>query len=493
MNHYYFVGIAGTAMASVAGALKSLGHHVSGSDRGVYPPMSDFLASQGIPYSEDFDAVHIRETADANRDTVFVIGNAMSRGNPEVEEILDHRLSFTSLAALVGTTLLKGRTSIVVAGTHGKTSTASLAAWALESAGFEPGFLIGGIANNFAEGCRPGREGSVFVTEGDEYDTAFFDKRSKFIHYRPDIAIINNIEFDHADIFSTIDDVVRTFRHFVNLIPRNGLLLVNGDDMLAVGIARQAYTDTHTFGFGEDCSWRATEMRSEKGRTRFTVRTTVDGGRDMEGTYEIPLTGSFNVRNALAVVAVCARFGVPKDRIAQGFSTFLGVKRRMEIIAERNGITVIDDFAHHPTAVRETLKAVADAYPERRVWALFEPRSNTTTRNIFQQELAGAFDDADVVIIGAVNRPERYRNDELLSTDDLIADLQSRGIFARHIPDAAEMADIVLHESREGDVIVLLSNGSFGGARERIAGIGYRGPGVGNRRPGIGNRGSGTG
>jgi UDP-N-acetylmuramate: L-alanyl-gamma-D-glutamyl-meso-diaminopimelate ligase len=506
----YFIGIGGSAMAAVAAALARMGWEVSGSDDGVYPPMSDFLASRGIPFHESFAEANLADfglrisdfglmnplsaglrfpasqpprvsASVADPENIeglksdsgvpsprIVIGNAVSRGNPEVEAVLRGRLPYTSLAALAGAELIVGRTSLVVAGTHGKTTTASLAAWVLETAGRAPGFLIGGIPENFGEGCRPAAEGGVFVSEGDEYDTAFFDKRSKFVHYRPDILLINNIEFDHADIFLSLDDVCRSFRQVVNLVPGDGLILYNGDDEEARAVAAGAHTPVESFGLGEDNDWQAANIVWEEGETRFDALHH-DNGRLESFRYATPLAGAFNVRNVLGVIAAAAALGVSAHDIQAGLSTFRSVRRRMEVIAEHGGITVIDDFAHHPTAVRETLAALRQKYPARRIWALFEPRSNTTTRRVFQDDLADAFVDADVAVIGAVNRPGRYAPGESLDTGLLVRELADRGIRAFDMPDADEMVALVLAEARPGDVIALMSNGKFGGAHRKIS------------------------
>ncbi|MFA6234991.1 MAG: UDP-N-acetylmuramate:L-alanyl-gamma-D-glutamyl-meso-diaminopimelate ligase [Bacteroidota bacterium] len=467
MKHFYFIGIGGTAMAGVAAALKQQGHHVAGVDNGVYPPMSDFLAAQDITYHEQFDAANV---AALQADTVVVIGNAMSRGNAEVEAVLNRRLSFTSLAALVGEHLIAGNTSIVIAGTHGKSTTSSLAAWVLESAARAPGFLIGGIPENFGQGCRPARTGGVFVTEGDEYDTAFFDKRSKFVHYRPDVAVINNVEFDHADIFDSLEHVKRSFRQFVNLVPGNGVLIVNGDDSNAMDVVKDAHTGIVTFGMGSMCNLVGGDIRFVEGNTSFTLS---DKRSSHRHRFTIPLAGDFNVRNAMAAIAVARHLGIGDEEIQQGFSTFLSIRRRMEVIAEINGITLIDDFAHHPTALRLTLTALREKYAGRRLIACFEPRSNTTTRNIYQKEITEALALADVAVIGAIDRPHRYAESERLSPDWVAADLNAQGVIARAIPDPAEMVEWVASVMRPGDVIALCSNGKFGGAhaslRDRIA------------------------
>jgi UDP-N-acetylmuramate: L-alanyl-gamma-D-glutamyl-meso-diaminopimelate ligase len=462
MKQLYFIGIGGTAMAGVAAALKQEGYDVSGVDNGVYPPMSTFLAEQGVIYHEQFDTAHIEALP---MDTLIVIGNAMSRGNAEVEAVLNRRLAFISLAGLVGEHLINGNTSVVIAGTHGKSTTSSLAAWVLESAARTPGFLIGGIPENFGQGCRPAPAGSVFVTEGDEYDTAFFDKRSKFVHYRPDVAVINNVEFDHADIFDSLEHVKRSFRQFVNLVPGNGMLIVNGDDANTMDIVTEAQPSLVTFGFGSTCDLVGSGIHLLEGQTAFTV---TDQKRGHEQRFTIPLAGDFNVRNAMAVIAVARHLGLSDMEIQHGFSTFRSIRRRMEVIAENNGITLIDDFAHHPTALRLLLTALRERYTGRRLIACFEPRSNTTTRNIYQDEITEALAIADIAVIGAIDRPHRYAVNERLSPERVAADLEARGLTARAIPDPSEMVDWVASVMRPGDVIALCSNGKFGGAHKLL-------------------------
>jgi UDP-N-acetylmuramate: L-alanyl-gamma-D-glutamyl-meso-diaminopimelate ligase len=469
MKHFYFIGIAGSAMAGVAAALREQGHAVEGSDNGVYPPMSHFLAAQRIPYHDSFDAQHI---AELDASTVVVIGNAMSRGNAEVEAVLNRRLPYTSLAGLVGDEMITGNTSIVIAGTHGKSTTSSLAAWVLEAAGHSPGFLIGGIPENFGRGCRTALMDGVFVTEGDEYDTAFFDKRSKFVHYRPDIAVINNIEFDHADIFDSLEHIKRSFRQFVNIIPGNGLLIVNGDDGDAMEVAATAHCPIVRVGFGEHCDLVGSDIRFVDDHTSFTV---TDIRSETEQRFRMSLSGEFNVRNALAVVAVARHLGIADTLIQRGFDTFQSIKRRMEVIADAGGITLIDDFAHHPTALHLTLAALRERFPGRRLVACFEPRSNTTTRNIYQKEITEALALADVAVIGAIDRPERYREDERLSPPRIAEELTALGRVARAIPDPVEMVEWVSSIMQPGDVIALCSNGKFGGAHALLAELVMRG------------------
>jgi len=469
MSSIYFIGIGGTAMASVAVALSHMGHAITGSDTQLYPPMSTYLESHNIRYFNGFSDKNLEGTAP----DLVVVGNAISRGNPDLEYALDNRMELISMPDLVRRELIGHHTSIVVAGTHGKTTTTSITAWLLEAGGLKPGFLIGGIPENFGEGCRPSAltEPGFFVTEGDEYDSAFFDKRSKFLLYRPDIAIINNVEFDHADIFSSLDDIKRSFRLLVNLVPGNGLLLVNGDDQNSLDVSSKALCRIERFGLDCDADWTATDITSDSSATSFTI---VHGGKP-EGRVSVPLFGNYNVMNVLAATAAAMHSGVSFESIVRGLGSFKRPKRRMELVGEfPGGITVMEDFAHHPTAIRLTLGAIAGLYPGRRIIACFEPRSNTTSRNIFQRELSECFDDASVVVFGKVNRPERYAPEERLDTALLSSRLAARGktVFTgggagREYP--GDIVDFVNASIQPGDVVVLLSNGSFSNLKELLS------------------------
>ncbi len=462
MSSIYFIGIGGTAMASVAVALSHEGHAISGSDTQLYPPMSTYLDEHNIRYFSGFSPKNLEH---ATPDLV-VVGNAISRGNPELEHALDNHLELISMPELVRTLLIGKNTSVVVAGTHGKTTTTSLVAWLLEHGGLKPGFLVGGIPENFSMGCRPsGRVGEgFFVSEGDEYDTAFFDKRSKFLLYRPDIAIINNIEFDHADIFGSLEDIKRSFRLFVNLVPRNGTLIVNGDDPVAMEVAAKAFCTVERFGLTSEAEWQARNIFSGSESSSFEL---LYKGKAL-GNLEVPLFGNYNIMNALAATAAATHCGMHVDAIAKAMPLFLRPKRRMELVGTfpRN-ITLIEDFAHHPTAIRVTLEAIAELYRGRRIVTCFEPRSNTTTRNIFQRELSECFGAASIVVMGKVHRPERYRPEECLDTARLKAELQEQGktvFLAGEEPEGypGNIVSFLEATLREDDVVVVLSNGSFG-------------------------------
>lgn len=462
MIEFYFLGIGGTAMASVAVALSKCGYKVSGVDANVYSPMSNFLEQNGILYFNGYDAAHL-ETLTPQQ---IVVGNAISRGNVELEVALNRRLKLVSMPEIVRQYLIERHTSIVVAGTHGKTTTTSLLAWLLESCKASPGFLVGGIPENFGEGCRASlREtDGYFVIEGDEYDTAFFDKRSKFVHYRPDIAIVNNLEFDHADIFNSIAEIELSFKRFLNLVPQNGLVLLNADDPRVRQLSDKCPAPVQTFGFAQTAAWCAGDIDYRSDETHFSLFRT----GNFIARFHSPLLGEHNVRNALAALSACLHLGFEPEMLQQGLSSFKNVKRRLEVIAEINGITLIDDFAHHPTAVRETLKATRQKYPNRRIVACFEPRSNTTTRNIFQKELVECFELADVVAIGKIDRPERYALHERLDAQKIISELESQGKigYASSVPAPKnyplDIVNFLSSHLHSGDVILAMSNGAFG-------------------------------
>ncbi|NTV02118.1 MAG: UDP-N-acetylmuramate--alanine ligase [Chlorobiaceae bacterium] len=468
MSSIYFIGIGGTAMASVAVALSHMGHAVTGSDTQLYPPMSTYLDEHNIRYFNGFSESNL----ESSTPDFVVVGNAVSRGNPELEYALDKRMELVAMPDLVRRELIGRNTSIVVAGTHGKTSTTSIAAWLLEAGGLEPGFLIGGIPENFGMGCRPSgmTEQGYFVTEGDEYDSAFFDKRSKFLLYRPDVVIVNNVEFDHADIFNSLDEIKRSFRLLVNLVPRNGLLLVNGDDPNSLEVSSKAHCRLEKFSLTHEADWGAADIATGPEGTTFTL---LRQGEAL-GRLFVPLFGNYNVMNVLAATGAAMHAGVGFDAIVRGLASFRRPKRRMEVVGEfHGGIILMEDFAHHPTAIGVTLGAIASCYPGRRIVACFEPRSNTTSRNIFQRELAECFDAASVVVLGKVNRPERYAPEERLDTGRLCGELAAKGkrIFAAGTGSEGYPEDIVGFlegEVRPGDVVVLLSNGSFGNLKEHL-------------------------
>ena len=439
-------------MASVAAAMQDRGFSVTGSDQNVYPPMSDFLAQRKIPVISGF-----AETNVGTPDLV-VIGNAISRGNPEAEATLERKIRYCSLPELLKEFFIRGKNSLVVAGTHGKTTTTSLLAWIFEHSGRNPSYLIGGIPNNLKQGARF-TDSDWFIIEGDEYDTAFFDKRSKFVHYLPDVAIINNVEFDHADIFDSLAAIQLSFKRLINIIPRNGLLLANGDDPHLAPLLNVTHCPITTFGLGEDCAVRAIDLSLEDTFSQFSI-----GDR----RFKIPLVGELNVRNALAALACARHCGISDAEIQAAFDSFLGVRRRMELRGVAGEVTVIDDFAHHPTAIRETLRALRVKYPRQRIWAVFEPRSNTTRRNVFQKEITEALALADGALVAQVARLEQLASGERLNPEQLIANLQAAGKPAYYLPTADAIVEQLGIEVRPMDVVCVFSNGGFGGIHDKL-------------------------
>ena len=441
-------------MASAAVAMHELGYQVTGSDQDViYPPMSTFLAERGIRVMAGYAEVNLSKRPD-----LVVVGNAISRGNPEAEAVLERKLRYCSLPELLKEFFIRGRRSLVVTGTHGKTTTASLLAWVLESAGLNPSFLIGGIPRNLGQGARF-TDSEWFVIEGDEYDTSFFDKRSKFVHYLPEVAILNNLEFDHADIFPTLADIQLSFRRFIHLIPRNGLLLANGDEANITPLLDVRHCPIKRFGLGVDNELRASGLVLKEDSSEF----------ELGGTrFRIPMVGELNVRNALAVTAAARHCGIRDSVIQSAFDSFLSVKRRMEVRGEAGGVTVIDDFGHHPTAIRETIRALRVKFPGRRIWAVFEPRSNTTRRNVFQQELVDALERADVVVVAEVARLEQLPLGERLNPEKLMQDLRLTGKPAAYLPTVDSIVDHVGSGARSGDVVCVFSNGGFGDIHNRL-------------------------
>ncbi|MBU3699381.1 MAG: UDP-N-acetylmuramate:L-alanyl-gamma-D-glutamyl-meso-diaminopimelate ligase [Candidatus Kapabacteria bacterium] len=472
--HIHFTGIGGTAMGSVAVACRMQGHTVTGSDGPVYEPMRSVLDTAGIERRESFDAdILMQEQPD-----LVVIGNAISRGNPELEAVLDRRLEMTSMAELVGRLFISRNTSIVCCGTHGKTTTSSIAAWLLEHAGRSPGFLIGGVPGNFNVGCRPVPEGihdthaGVFVSEGDEYDTAFFDKRSKFVHYRPTIAVINNLEFDHADIFDDLEAIVRSFKQLVRIVPSSGVVLVNGDDANAMRAAAGSPTRVETVGLDESATWRIHDVTEQGDETSWGLSY----NDTSYGHFTIAMPGLHNVRNATMAIASTYHAGLNAHEQQLAMPAFVPPKRRLEVLGTWQGAHVIDDFAHHPTAIAATIGALRQKYPAARIHVVFEPRSNTTTRNFFQKELADCFQGAFSVCFGPVNRPERYAENERLDTSRLVQDVQQSGAVALSISadrssDPSWGADVVSFLTSmvsAGDVVAILSNGNVGGLRQML-------------------------
>src|SRR5213594_3574958 len=442
----HFVGICGTAMASAAAAMRDQGFQISGSDQNVYPPMSSFLAERKIEVMSGYAERNL-----AQRPDLVVIGNAISRGNPEAEAVLEKKLRYCSLPELLKECFIRGKRSLVVSGTHGKTTTASLLTWVFEHNGLNPSYLIGGIPNNLGQGARF-TESEWFIVEGDEYDTAFFDKRSKFVHYLPEVAIINNLEFDHADIFDNVAAIQRSFSHFIRLIPRNGWLLANGDDPNLAPLLNVSHCPVKRFGLGDDNAVRAFNLKLAPTASEFEIPSF---------KFHLNLIGELHVRNALAVVACAKHCGLSNKQLQSAFDTFRGIKRRMEVRGIAGGVTVVDDFGHHPTAIRETLRALRIKYPHQKIWAVFEPRSNTTRRNVFQTELASAFADADAVVVAQVARLELLSPPERLDPARLMQEVQAAGKAAAYLPDVETIVNHVTKNVQGGDVVCVFSNGGF--------------------------------
>ena len=457
-KHIHLIGICGTAMASLAGMLKQRGHRVTGSDVAAYPPMSDFLASLGIPVAQPFSEKNLEPRPD-----LVIVGNAISRGNVELEYVLDQRLAYHSMAQVLHDEFLVDRERLVVAGTHGKTTTSSLLAWFWTEALRAPGFLIGGILENFGGSFALG-DGREFIVEGDEYDTAFFDKGPKFMHYFPDAVILTSVEFDHADIYKNLDEVKIAFKRLVNLIPRRGLLIAWDGHANVDDCVRRAFCRVERYGFGQSSAWRISEADYSGNPTRWRVAR--DGAPWAE--FESPLAGEYNVLNATAAAAMAAGYGITEDVIAKAIRSFRGVKRRLEVRAEVHGVTIIDDFAHHPTAIAGTLQALRARYRGRRLWAVLEPRSNTLRRKVFEDELARSLANADQVVLASVFKSDAIPEAERLDGQRVIARLIDSGKPARLLATADDIVDEIAPELREGDVVGILSNGGFGGIYEKL-------------------------
>jgi UDP-N-acetylmuramate: L-alanyl-gamma-D-glutamyl-meso-diaminopimelate ligase len=454
----YLIGICGTAMASLAGMLREKGYAVSGSDANVYPPMSDFLDQLGIPVFKGFNAANIEKT---NPDLV-VIGNALSRGNVEIEHVLDSGLRYASMAETVKEFFIRGKNSIVVAGTHGKTTTTAMLAWILEVAGRKPSFLVGGIAENFGRSFQV-FDGPDFIIEGDEYDTAFFDKGPKFLHYLPRIVLLKNIEFDHADIYSDLDAIRTAFRRLINIVPRSGLIVAGVDSPVVRELIPAAFSRVATAGIdmGE---WHATNIQPAAEGMSFHV-TRSD---KMTGRFSIPMPGTFNVQNALGAIIVARELGIADDAVQRAFSTFKSVKRRLEMRGEVNGIQIYDDFAHHPTAVLETLRAVRQRFTGDRIWAVFEPRSQTCRRRVFEQAFIESFDPADVTVLARVYGSAKLDPEETLSPDRVVDGIRGRGKNAYSFGSTDEIVSFLASELHSGDQVIIMSNGGFDNIHNRL-------------------------
>jgi UDP-N-acetylmuramate: L-alanyl-gamma-D-glutamyl-meso-diaminopimelate ligase len=464
--HYHLIGICGTAMASLAGMLQARGHQVSGSDQNVYPPMSTQLESLGIEIIKGYRP----ENLDVNADR-YIVGNAISRGNAELEELLNRKLPYYSQAETVKREFIRGRHSLVVAGTHGKTTTTSIATWVAEVGGLDPSFLVGGVVQNFGASFRV-TGSDYFIIEGDEYDTAYFDKKPKFMHYLPEIAIVNNIEFDHADIYRDLQDIKFQFSRLMNLVPGNGRLIVGIDSPVAKEVLAEMsgklHTRVETFGTSDAAKWQARYIDVSGELMRFTVFR--EGTQ--WGEFETTLIGEFNVRNCLAVIIAADAWGIPPEKIAEALRTFKSVKRRVEVRGVEQGVTVIDDFAHHPTAVEETLKALKQKYEDKRLIAVFEPRSWSSRLAVFQEQYEKAFAYADYVIIaGVYDTSKASELGKVLDTEELVEQISLQGKPSFSLADADIIVEHLTPEMRDGDVVAIMSNGGFGGIHEKILAV----------------------
>jgi len=454
----HLMGICGSGMGAFAGMLKAAGYEVRGSDQGAYPPMSLRLAEWGIEIMEGYSPQNLDWDPD-----LVIVGNVIRRVNPEAEAMREREIPRMSFPAALGALFLANRHSIVVTGTHGKTTTTSLTAWLLESARQSPGFLVGGIPANFGRSFEPGK--GPFVVEGDEYDTAYFDKGPKFLHYRPRTAILTSIEFDHADIYRDLAHVVSSFERFMAILPPDGHLMVCGEHALPPEVGAQASCLVETYGFGEECDWIAENPTPERGGYRFLLRGPDIAPRE----FWSPMAGRHNVLNTLSALGALHRMGISLDALAEGLAQFQGVGKRQEVKGEERGVTIIDDYAHHPTAVRETIRAIRDRYPGRRLWALFEAESNTPRRKIFQDEYPGVLNAADRVVLSKpLKKNDSLAPEDQIDVPEIIAVLRSQGIDAHHVAEFDAIVDFVATEAEPGDVVLAMSGRNFGGIHDKL-------------------------
>src|SRR5579864_2136104 len=447
-------------MAPLAGMLAESGHRVTGSDAGVYPPASTLLEGLGIRWSDGFSETNLDPAPD-----IVVIGNSLSRGNPEVEYVLDRKIPYRSLPQAIEEFFLPGHDSLVVTGTHGKTTTTSMLSWILHHAGRRPNFLIGGVAENFGRSFGLGG-GKEFVLEGDEYDSAFFDKGPKFLHYHPQEVIITSLEFDHADIYENLAAIELQFRRLVNLVPRSGRIVAWGESGTVRAAVKKAFCPVETYGFTPGVDWLAGDLEIAEGETRFRVSRE---GREV-ARIRMSLAGRHNVLNAVAAVAIAHGRGVSGEAIASAMAEFRGVLRRLEVKGEECGVLIVDDFAHHPTAIRVTIDAARHRWPGRKLWAVFEPRSNTMRRRVFESDLASALSAADATVLGGVNRANLLSDEERLSPERVLQIIRVAGRKAEGFDSAEEIAEYLTAETQPGDLVLVMSNGSFDGLCSKLVG-----------------------
>jgi UDP-N-acetylmuramate: L-alanyl-gamma-D-glutamyl-meso-diaminopimelate ligase len=458
IQHIHLMGICGTGMGSLAGMLKEQGYHITGSDQAVYPPMSTFLANLGIEVKQGYGPENLVPCPD-----LVIVGNVITQVNPEAQELLRLGLPFLSLPQALARLFLKDKISLVITGTHGKTTTSSLLASILDQAGLSPGFMIGGILNRYERNYQIGR-GPYFVIEGDEYDTAFFDKGPKFLHYQPRYAVLTSIEFDHADIYADITAIQKAFAHFLAIIPQDGLLVAYGADPRIQEILSKASCPVETYGLESDWDWHLEGLTSSEQGSRFKVFHR----NEYVYTFDSPLAGRHNALNFLSLLPLLIRLGLTPEAVAKGLAGFQGVHRRQEVRGIRAGVTVIDDFAHHPTAVRETLQAIRAQYPGKRLIAVFEPRTNTSRRKVFQKDYVSAFIGADHILIREAPGLEKIPEEERFSSAQLVDDLKASGQKADFSPDTDEILQTLSRELQAGDVVLIMSNGGFDNIHERL-------------------------
>ncbi len=460
IKNIYLIAICGTGMAALAGLLKGAGYNVSGSDANIYPPMSVLLDNAGIPVLPGYHKANITDDID-----LVIVGNAVSKSNEEVQAVLDAGLEYMSFPEALSRFFLEGRKSLVVTGTHGKTTTTALLSWVLYASERKPGFMVGGWLKNF-DNNHLVPEGDYFVTEGDEYDSAFFDKGPKFLHYRPDASILTGIEFDHADIFADLDQIKDAFRKYVRLIRPEGVILVKHADANIQDVLQEAVCKVETYGYLDGADWQIENYRFEGGFGTFTL----SHRGQKQGDFQLAMIGRHNVENAAAVAALCLGLGLTADEINSAFKSFQGIKRRQEVVGVEKGVTVLDDFAHHPTAIRLTLEAVKEAYPGQRVWAVFEPRSATSRRKVFEQDFPGSFLAADKVVIAGLFAPEKISQEDRLDPEQVVAHLIEKGTDAHFIEDVDAIVSFMAENLKSGDVVLVMSSGGFGGIHQKILG-----------------------
>jgi UDP-N-acetylmuramate: L-alanyl-gamma-D-glutamyl-meso-diaminopimelate ligase len=458
LNHVHLMGICGTGMASLAGMLKEKGYRVTGSDQNIYPPMSEFLGALSIPVLKGYDPQNLYPVPD-----MVIVGNVITKENPEAIELSRIGIHYLSFPQALRHFALKDNRSIVISGTHGKTTSSSLVAWLLETGGMDPGFMIGGIPYNFNKNFKLGN-GRYFVIEGDEYDTAFFDKGPKFLHYKPWALILTSIEFDHADIYRDLPHVIENFRKLIDLIPPHGVLVANADDPIVSSEIKRAKCQVITYALSREADWIADGISVKRDFTHLKIIKAVDPPGQGHNEYlnlQTPLYGRHNLSNLLSAIVMADHLGSPRSRLPQAVKTFRGIRRRQEIIGEKKGILILDDFAHHPTAVKETIDAVSQKYKNRRLIAAFEPRSNSSRRNVFQSRYAFSFDKADRVMIPEPPMMEKIPPEERFSSQKLVRDLKEMGLNASYFQNTDQLLEALLTESRMDDVILIMSNGAF--------------------------------